>query len=86
MIKGVTVVAVIMLLLLGVVALVGQTAEKSVAWLPADRAIPQTIVVKAAVPDTALVCMEPPTGTVICRSVGLFRAWMHDSTAGRIKK
>ena len=60
--------------------------DKVVTWLPADRANPQTVVVKTSMPDTALICMEPPTGTVICRSVGTFRAWMRESTAERIKK
>jgi hypothetical protein len=63
-----------------------QSGDKAVAWLPADRVTPQSIVIKTGVPDTALVCMEPPTGTVICRPVGMFRKWMLDSTADRVKR
>jgi hypothetical protein len=60
--------------------------DKAMVYLPADRAMPQTLVVAAKVPDSALICMEPPTGTVVCRTVGTFREWIQASTVNRMKK
>jgi hypothetical protein len=45
--------------------------------LPAEGFVPDTVVIKRAMKDGALVCAEPASGgTVSCRPVGEFRQWV----------
>lgn len=61
---------------LAVVALAQRPA--AVQTFPADRATPETIVVRGTFPAAGLVCAAPETdgGTVACRTAAEFRAWV----------
>lgn len=50
--------------------------------LPAEGYVPDTVVIRQALKDTALVCAEPVAGgTVSCRTVKEFRVWVVERTS-----
>jgi ABC-type cobalamin transport system permease subunit len=53
----------------------------AVKFLPAQGYSPDTVVVRAALHDEALVCAELPRGTVSCRTVGELRKWVQERKA-----
>lgn len=53
----------------------------AVKFLPAQGYQPDTVVVRAALHDQALVCAETPRGDVACRTVGELRKWVQERKA-----
>jgi hypothetical protein len=56
------------------------SAKMPLAEIRGDKNTPDAVVVRKDISDAALVCMEPPTGVVVCRQVGAFRKWILDTT------
>ena len=53
--------------------------QQNAQMIQASRSLPETVVIKRTMPDTALVCAEPADGGLVaCRSVKDFRMWAQE--------
>jgi len=57
-------------------------AAQNVKSLPASGFLPETVTIRATMPDNGQVCAEPRAGGLVaCRSVGEFRKWARERPA-----
>lgn len=57
-------------------------AAQNVKSLPASGFLPETVTIRATMPDDGQVCAEPRSGGLVsCRSVGEFRKWARERPA-----
>jgi len=59
------------------------TAEAQNAKLyRAEASVPEVVSIRATMPDSARVCVEPPGGGLVsCRSIGELRKWITERQA-----
>ena len=57
-------------------------AAQNVKSMPASGFLPETVTIRATMPDDGQVCAEPRSGGLVaCRSVGEFRKWARERPA-----